>query len=56
MMQNGRIVLHLTAIELVGDFIPLNLGIIEISTSALGTSHMLCGVQNVFEVPVLSHK
>src|SRR5215216_7584428 len=28
----------------------------EIPISALGTSHMLCGVQNVFEVLVVSRK
>ena len=51
------LLLHLAAIELVGDFISLNHGILlEISTSALGTSHMLRGVQNVFKVPVLSRK
>ena len=28
----------------------------EIPISALGTSHMLRGVQNVFEVPIISRK
>ena len=51
------VLLHLVAIELVGDFISLNPGIcFEILTSTLGTSHMLHDVQNVFEVLVLSRK
>ena len=43
------VLLHLAAIELVGDFISLT-----ILTSTPGTSHMVHDVQNVFEVPILS--
>ena len=49
------VLLHLTTIELVGDFISLNSGnLLEILTSIPGTSHMVHDVQNVFEVPILS--
>ena len=51
------VLLHLAAIELVGDFISLNSGIcLKILTSTPETSHMVHDVQNVFEVPILSRK
>ena len=50
------VLLHLAAIELVGDLHISQLGyLLEILTSTPGTSHMLHDVQNVFEVPILSH-
>ena len=57
MLTDRTILLHLAAIELIGDFISLNPGILlEILTSTPGTSHMLHDVQNVIEVPILSRK
>ena len=49
--------LHLVGKVLVKGLIPHDTGMsLEIPISALGTSHMLRGVQNVFDVPVLSRK
>ena len=55
MLTDRTILLHLAAVELIGDFISLNPGIcLKILTSTPGTSHMVHDVQNVFEVPILS--
>ena len=57
MFTNRTILLHIAAVELIGDFISLKSGHwLEISTSTPGTSHMLHDVQNVVEVLVLSRK
>ena len=49
MLTNGAIFLHLAAIELVEGVIPLDPGVsLKNKFSALGTSHMLHGAQNVF--------
>ena len=57
-MLTGRaILLHLVGKVLVRGFIPLDTGMsLKYQFQLLGTSHMLRGVQNVFAVPILSHK
>jgi hypothetical protein len=57
MLTNGAVLLHLVAIELIEGVIPLDLGVSSKNKlSALGTSHMLHGAQNIFRAPVLSRK
>ena len=57
MLTNGVVLLHLAAIELVEGVIPFDPGVsLKNKLSALGTSHMLHGAQNVFGAPVLSRK
>jgi hypothetical protein len=57
MLTNGAVLLHLAAIELVEGVIPFDPGVsLKNKLSALGTSHMLRGAQNVFGAPVLSRK
>ena len=57
MLTNEAVLLHLAAIELVEGVIRLDLGVsLKNKLSALGTSHMLHGAQNIFGAPVLSHK
>jgi hypothetical protein len=54
MLTNEAILLHLAAIELVEGVIPLGPGVcLKNKFSALGTSHMLHGAQNIFGAPVL---
>ena len=57
-MLTGRdILLHLVGKVLVTGLIPLDSGMsLKYQFSVHGTSHMLRGVRNVFEVPVLSRK
>jgi hypothetical protein len=57
MLTNEAVLLHLAAIELVEGVIPLDLGVsLKNKFSALETSHMLHGAQNIFRAPVLSRK
>ena len=57
MLTNIAVLLHLAAIELVRGFLPLDPGVsLKNKLSALGTSHMLRGAQNIFGAPVLSRK
>ena len=57
MLTNEAVLLHLAAIELVEGVIPLDPGVsLKNKLSALGTSHMLHGAQNIFGAPVLSRK
>ena len=57
MLTNEAVLLHLAAIELVEGVIPLDPGVsLKNKLSALGTSHMLHGAQNIFGALVLSHK
>ena len=57
MLTNGAVLLHLAAIELVEGVIPLDPGVsLKNKLSALGTSHMLHGAQNIFGALVLSRK
>ena len=55
MLTNGAVLLHLVAIELVKGVIPLDPGVsLKNKLSALETSHMLHGAQNIFGAPVLN--
>jgi hypothetical protein len=57
MLTNGVVLIHLVAIELVEGVIPLDPGMsLKDKLSALGTSHMFHGAQNIFGAPVLSRK
>jgi hypothetical protein len=54
MLTNGAVLLHLAAIELVEGVIPRDPGVsLKNKLSALGTSHMLHGAQNIFGALVL---
>jgi hypothetical protein len=56
MLTNEAVLHHLAALELVEGVIPLDPGVsLKNKFSALGTSHMLHGAQNIFGAPVLSH-
>ena len=55
MLTNEAVLCHLATIELVEGVIPLDPGVsLKNKLSALGTSHMLHGAQNVFGAPVLN--
>jgi hypothetical protein len=57
MLANKAVLLHLAAIELSEGVIPLDLGVsLKNKLSALGTSHMLHGAQNIIGAPVISRK
>ena len=57
MLKSCAILLHLVGKVLVRGLIPINTGMsLKYHFELLGTSHMLHGVQNIFEVPVLSRK
>jgi hypothetical protein len=57
MLTNEAVLLHLAALKLVKGVIPLDPGVIlKNNLSALGTSHMLHGAQNIFGAPVLRRK
>ena len=57
MLTNEAVLLHLAALELIKGVIPLDPGVsLKNKFSALGTSHMLHGAQNIFRAPVLSRK
>jgi hypothetical protein len=55
MLTIEAVLCHLAATELVEGVIPFDPGVsLKNKLSALGTSHMLHGAQNVFGVPVLN--